>query len=126
MRAVDVRDLAKSNAVGRIAIGAGLVLAPALAARAWVGDDAETPGAQVLASALGVRDLALGLGVLLAMKNDAPVRGWLEGAALADAVDFVATVRAGSGIPKASRLGIMAIAAGSAVQCAITARSIDD
>ena len=126
MRAVDVRDLAKSNAIGRIAIGAGLVVAPALAARVWVGDDAEAPGAQVLASALGVRDLALGLGVLLAMKNDAPVRGWLEGAALADAVDFAATVRAGSAIPKASRLGVMAIAAVSAVQCAVIARSIDD
>jgi hypothetical protein len=105
---MDARDLAKTNAIGRVVIGAGLVLAPALAARAWVGDDADSPGAQVLASALGIRDVALGLGVLLAMKNDAPVRGWLEGAALADAVDFAATVRAGSGIPKAGRIGVMA------------------
>jgi hypothetical protein len=70
--------------------------------------------------------VALGLGVLLAMKNDAPVRGWLEGAALADAVDFATTAAAGSGIPKVSRLGIMALAGVSAVQCAVLARQVDD
>jgi hypothetical protein len=122
---VDAHDLAKSNAIGRIVVGAALVAAPAVAARAWIGDEAESPGAKVLARALGVRDLALGLGVLLAMKNDAPVRGWLEGAALADVVDLGATAAAGPGIPQASRAGVMAVAAVSAVQCALTARSID-
>ncbi len=79
----------------------------------------------MLASALGARDVALGLGVLLAMKNDAPVRGWLEGAALADTVDFAATLAAGSGIPRGPRLGILALAGASAVGCALTARAID-
>jgi len=117
--------MAMSNAIGRIVVGTALVAAPALAARTWVGDQADTPGAKVLARALGVRDLALGLGVVLAMKNDAPVRGWLEGAALADLVDFGATAAAGSGIPQASRAGVMAVAALSAVQCALIARSVD-
>jgi hypothetical protein len=123
---MDARDMAKTNGYGRIALGAGLALAPALAARSWVGSDASSTGAKVLASALGARDVALGLGVLLALKNDAPARGWLEGAALADAVDFAATALAGNGIPRASRWGIMALAAGSAVQCALIARSVDD
>jgi hypothetical protein len=122
---VDARELAKTNGIGRIALGAGLMLAPGLAARAWVGDDAKSTGAKVLASALGARDVALGLGVILAMKNDAPVRGWLEGAALADAVDFGATLAAGSGIPRFSRAAILAVAGVSAVQCALTARSVD-
>ena len=117
--------MAKSNAIGRMVVGTALVAAPALAARVWVGDQADTPGAQVLARALGVRDLALGLGVVLAMKNDAPVRGWLEGCALADVVDFGATAAAGPRIPQASRAGIMALAGVSAVQCALIARSVD-
>jgi len=123
---VDERDLAKTNGYGRIALGAGLALAPGLAGRSWVGGDASSTGAKVFASALGARDVALGLGVVLALKNDAPARGWLEGAALADVVDFAATALAGSAIPKASRWGIMALAAGSAVQCALIARTIDD
>jgi hypothetical protein len=86
------------------------MLTPGLAGRNWVGDDAESTG----------------VGVVLALKNDAPVRGWLEGAALADAVDFAATALAGDDIPKASRLGIMALAGASAVGCALVARSIDD
>jgi hypothetical protein len=117
--------MARSNAIGRIVVGTALVAAPGLAARVWVGDDADSAGAKVLARALGVRDLALGLGVLLAMKNDAPVRGWLEGAALADVVDFGATMAAGSGIPQASRAGVLAVAGVSAVQCALIARSVD-
>jgi hypothetical protein len=123
---MDARDMARNNGFGRIALGAGLTLAPALAARGWVGSDASSTGAKVLASALGARDVALGLGVVLALKNDGPARGWMEGAALADAVDFAATALAGSGIPRASRWGIMALAGVSAVQCAVIARSIDD
>jgi len=122
---VEPVDLARSNGIGRIALGAGLMLAPGLAGRAWVGDDARSTGAKVLASALGARDVALGLGVLLAIKNDAPVRGWLEGAALADVADFAATLAAGSGIPRIPRAGILALAATSAVGCALTARAID-
>ena len=123
---MDPRDLAKTNGIGRVALGAGLMLAPGLAGRSWVGADASSTGAKVFASALGARDVALGLGVVLAMKNDAPVRGWLEGAALADAVDFAATALAGDGIPQASRFGIMALAATSAVACALVSRKIDD
>jgi hypothetical protein len=118
--------MAKSNAIGRIVVGTALVAAPALAARTWIGDQADTPGAKVLARALGVRDLAIGLGVVLAMKNDAPVRGWLEGAALADVVDFGATLAAGDGIPQGSRIAVLAVAGISAVQCALLAQSVDD
>jgi hypothetical protein len=122
---MDVRDLAKTNGIGRIALGAGLVLAPGLAARVWVGDDASHTGSKVLAAALGARDVALGIGLLVALEGDGPARGWLEGAALADAVDFAATLAAGSGIPRVGRLGVLAVAGASAVQCAIASRSVD-
>jgi hypothetical protein len=41
---------------------------------------------------LGARDLALGLGTVIALDRGKPVRGWLEGSALSDALDFVACI----------------------------------
>jgi hypothetical protein len=122
---MDASQLAKTNGIGRIALGAGLALAPGIAARTWVGDDASRTGAKVLAAALGARDVALGVGLLVALNGDGPARGWLEGAALADAVDFAATLAAGAAIPRAGRIAVLALAGGSAVQCAIMSRSVD-
>ena len=122
---MDTRTLAKSIGIGRIAVGAGLTVAPALAARGWIGDDASRTGTKVMAAGLGVRDMALGIGLLVALNQDGPARGWLEGAALADAVDFAATLAAGSGIPRSGRFTVLAIAGGSAVLCALASRSVD-
>lgn len=122
---MDARDVAKSNGIGRIAVGAGLMLAPGLAARAWIGDDARLPGAKVMTAAMGARDVALGIGLIVALESDGPARGWLEGAALADVVDFAATVAAGSALPRFGRLAVLAVAGGSAVQCALASRSVD-
>jgi hypothetical protein len=122
---VDLRDIAKTNGLGRLVLGAGLMLAPGLAGRSWVGDDASTTGAKVFASALGARDVALGAGLLWALDRDEPAHAWLVGAALADAADFVATAAAGSAIPRTARLGILALAGASAVQCALISRTID-
>jgi peptide-methionine (R)-S-oxide reductase len=48
---------------------------------------------------LGGRDVALGLGVVIALDRGAPVRGWLEAGALADGLDFTSTVLARDEIP---------------------------
>jgi hypothetical protein len=122
---MEPRDLAIAQARGRMAFGAAFVLAPGLAARGWVGADALRPGAKVLCRALGARDLALGLGVVIAIDRGAPVRGWLEGSALADAMDFVATLRAGDSLPPAGRWGVLALAGGSAAVAAWLARTVD-
>jgi hypothetical protein len=119
---VDARSIAISHGRTRIGFGAGLVLAPGLVGRTWVvGDEAQRPAAKLLARALGVRDLALGLGIVIALDRGAPVRGWLEAAALSDAVDLVATLLAG----RAARRGVALVAAGSAVGCAALARALD-
>jgi hypothetical protein len=66
---VDVVTLARGLAVNRIAYGVGLVLAPSLYARSWVGSDAAGKDTtKLLARALGARDLALGAGGLLALR----------------------------------------------------------
>ncbi|MEA2418455.1 MAG: hypothetical protein QOE60_661 [Thermoleophilaceae bacterium] len=122
---MEARDLALSNARGRMAIGAALVLAPGLAGPMWIGDDGTRPAVKVLARALGVRDHALGLGVAVALDRGTPVRGWLEGAALADAVDLVGTLLAGDSIPNSKRRSVALIAGSSMLVCAALARALD-
>ena len=57
------QKLARGLALNRISFGAGLILAPGLYARTWVGKDAARHDAtKLLARALGARDLALGAG----------------------------------------------------------------
>lgn len=88
----DVEAQVRALAVSRITVGAALVLVPSLAARVWVGDGAKQPAARLLARAVGVRDLALGIGTMLALNHDAPVRGWLEAGTLSDTGDGLATL----------------------------------
>jgi hypothetical protein len=108
-----------------MAIGAALVVAPRLAGPMWIGDDANSRAVKLLARALGARDVALGLGTAVALDRGKPVRGWLEGAALADAVDLVATFAAGDSIPRGARRTVMLIAAASLATCAALARALD-
>ena len=126
MAGVQARDLALQNARGRMAIGAALVLAPRLAGPMWIGDEGDRPGAKIMARSLGARDLALGLGLAVALDRGAPVRGWLEGAALADAVDLVGVLLAGHSIPQSKRRAVALIAGGSMIACAALARVADE
>ena len=126
MTRVEARDLALSNARGRMAIGAALVLAPRLAGPMWIGRDADSRAVNVLARGLGARDLALGLGTAVALDRGAPVRGWLEGAALADGVDLVSTLLAGDSIPAGKRRAVVLIAGASLIACAALARLVDE
>src|SRR4051812_6937066 len=106
MRRVEARDLALINARGRMAIGAALLVAPRLIGPMWIGAWGDSPAARLLARALGARDLALGLGAAVAIDRGAPVRGWLEGAALADTADLAATLLAGDAIPPDKRRSV--------------------
>src|SRR5438445_10862553 len=79
---------------GRIAVGLFAFAAPGLTARAMSDESGAQGLAPVLARMLGIRDIALGLGTVIALDRGKPVRGWLEGSALADTVDCVACVLA--------------------------------
>jgi hypothetical protein len=120
------RQIAEAIAVGRIAIGIVALVAPAVPLRPWVGRDfAWQPRAKLLARSLGARDLALGIGVMLALRHKAPVRGWVEGAALADAGDTLATLLAFPKLPKSGRWLVLASAAGAAAAARFAAPVID-
>ena len=84
-----------------------------MVARPWVGDD-DGPGGAVLGRALGGRDVALGLGLLLAANHDRHLRGWAEAAALADSVDVAATLLAFDRLPRKGCLAVLAAAGGAA------------
>ncbi len=106
----------------RIGLGVVAFLAPTLPARPWVGADAGRASAKTLARALGARDVALGLGTLLAQRHGSPVRGWLEASALADAGDVVAALIGWRSSPRLGRVGVLVAATGGAAACSFLAR----
>jgi hypothetical protein len=118
------RRLALGVAAARIGLGVVAAVAPTVVARPWIGEEAHGPGAKVLGRALGGRDLALGLGPVLAARRDAPIRGWVEAAALADGVDTVATLVAFRRLPRRGRWLVLATAGGAAAAGVLAAQSL--
>ena len=91
---MEARDLAVGLAGGRIAIGVVSLLAPGLVGRAMMRRGGDSGGMHLLLRVVGARDLALGLGVLVALDRDAPVRGWLRASALVDGLDAAGSLLA--------------------------------
>ncbi len=117
-----MRILAGLISLGRFIFGVAFIAQPELLDRGWIGKQARMPGAQVLARAVGARDLAVGVGGLQAVgRNDGSARPWLAAAAVCDAVDFGATYAAGRGIPRQARAGVLGIAGVFGVLSAVAA-----
>ena len=117
-----MRILAGLISAGRFLFGVAVIAKPTVMDRAWIGKQARVPGAQLLARAVGARDLVLGLGGLQALpRDDGSARPWLAAAAICDAVDFGATWAAGERIPRQARNGVLAIASVASVLSAIAA-----
>jgi hypothetical protein len=91
---MEARDLALGLAGGRIAIGVVSLLAPGLVGRAMMGPEGASDGMRLLLRVVGARDLALGIGVLVALDRDAPVRGWLQASAVVDGLDAAGSLLA--------------------------------
>ncbi len=123
---MEVRELALWHARGRQLVGAVFVLAPGLAGRGWIGSDAGRRPVKVLARAFGARDLAIGLGLVIALDRGAPVRGWIESGVLSDALDTAASLLAGRSIPPAIRWPCVALGASSAALGAWLAPQFDE
>ncbi|HUZ19959.1 MAG TPA: hypothetical protein VMU75_05240 [Acidimicrobiales bacterium] len=128
-RALDPQ-LARRLAVGlgalRALLGITALAVPALPAAPWVGpDEAKRPAVRLFARTLGGRDLALGLGAVMAARDGAPVRGWVEAGALADAGDTAATVLGFGELPRRSRWLVLGLTVGAAVAGAVLAPFVD-
>ena len=85
---MSARDAARAIAAGRVVVGAAFLVAPALAGRGWIGDDAERPGVQAIFRALGIRDLILGMLTLHVVDRPGIGARTVATCAAADAVDF--------------------------------------
>jgi hypothetical protein len=122
---MNVTSLARGLAINRISFGVGLILAPGLYARSWVGSKAaEEETTKVLARALGARDLALGTGGLLALRHEDAERArrWFAAQGVTDGIDLIATIAARD-IPLPARVFAAAMAAASAAIAAAYVRS---
>lgn len=111
---MDERCIASAVALGRVGVGVAALAAPESVMRLFVGRDARRPAVQFLARGLGVRDLALGAGALVALRAGDPPRRWMLAGAAADAGDAFAAL-AGDALPGPLRAGFAAFAGGAAV-----------
>jgi len=110
---VDARTLTRLHALGRVALGVGLTVAPRALTAAWLGRAAGRPATQVPVRALGARDLAIGLGTAYAAGQGYGARPWLWAGILADASDLAATLRAREDLPAVGVAAVAAMAGGS-------------
>jgi hypothetical protein len=123
---MDHRAAARLLAAGRVAVGAGLLVLPGRVAGVWLGDESRTPAAKVLARAMGVRDLVLGLGVLQALdRGDAGARQWVQASAVADVGDATAVLLAYRRLPRRRRFMGFVVAAGAAAAGFVVAEHLD-
>ncbi len=121
---MDDRMLARSLAWGRIAIGTALLVAPRQVARLLVGSAGAAREFTAISRAAGVRDIALGAGLLAALE-DGTARRWLRWSALCDLVAGLAAARAGENSPWTTRRLVPVAAIGSAVVGAHLGERID-
>jgi hypothetical protein len=110
---VDRRVVARTLALSRIGFGIAMLVTPGLFARLWIGASGRFPAVRVLTRALGIRDVALGLGLLRATELGQDDHSWLVLGAASDAVDALATLAAFPHLPRLRRWIIMASAAGA-------------
>jgi hypothetical protein len=112
---MEARHAAIALAIGRMGIGAVALAAPRRASRVMFGPAGSEGHTAAFARMLGGRDIALGLGVVVALGRGEQVRGWLEAGAFADGVDFAAALLAKDAMSRGGRTGTVLMAAAAAV-----------
>ncbi len=110
---MDDRRAACLYAASRVGLGALLVAVPRVV-EGWVGPGARRSEAKMLTRVAGARDLALGLGTLMALREGTPVRRWLQVAAAVDASDALVSLGALRHLTARRSLPTAALAAGGA------------
>jgi hypothetical protein len=108
-------NLAKLLGWARASFGMLAFVAPRWTAKLWTGEDVSGTTAIMGLRGLGVRDAALGLGLLIALKRESPVRGWLEAGALSDAGDALNMLMSARVLPRSRCLLGLGAAGGAAI-----------
>jgi hypothetical protein len=112
---MDHRQIVRSLACARIAVGAGLLLSPRRVGGRWIGPVTGDGAARLAVRSLAVRDLALGVGTLRALSGEEPARPWAMAGAASDLVDAAGTLLAVRkvGLRRALPAVVVALAAGA-------------
>lgn len=113
--------LAVGLAGTRALLGCAALAAPEAAGRVWIGQGASGRDRAVLVRALGGRDLALGLGALLALRSRRDVRQWLLMGAASDVVDTAGSAAGFAALPPRRRWLVLAASGGAACAGAVLA-----
>jgi hypothetical protein len=101
-------------AIGRMALGGALVVAPRLTGGSWVGLDQMTPGSTVYARALGARDVVLGGLVLHTLDREQVGARMVRAGAMVDAIDAASALAVRGHLPRIRGVLGFALAAGGA------------
>jgi hypothetical protein len=94
------RDLARALGWMRILLGLLLFFMPKFSVRRWTGDEPDGAPTDLATRGMGIRDVAIGAGIVTALEREAPVRGWLEASAMVDAGDALGTMFSWRGLGK--------------------------
>lgn len=116
-KATDRETLVLAMCAARIAIGVTALAAPPLMAGPWVGSGAKRMDVRLMARAAGGRDLALGIGTLLAKRDgdERALRHWLRMGVLSDSTDTLLTITSYRRLPRFGRFGVLASAGSAAL-----------
>jgi hypothetical protein len=120
------KEMARILGLVRTVLGVGMLLMPKTSVRALIGQEAKPYPTNMFARGLGARDAAIGIGILAALENDAPVRGWLEASALSDIGDAIGTLSAWRDLPGLRRLLLLVTEVGVATLAMQLASALDD
>lgn len=122
---MDRRRVVESISIARAALGAMMIARPTSVA-GWAGEGVRDPGVQVLTRGFGARDLALGVGTVLAMREGRNAKRWLMLCAFADGVDLLSQLRGRKAMPRVGALiGIASAAIAAGLEAAEAADAPD-
>ncbi|HYN35511.1 MAG TPA: hypothetical protein VEV82_00900 [Actinomycetota bacterium] len=120
------KELARMLGLTRLAVGVVGFLAPTKMVRMWIGEEAKPYPTNMILRGFAARDAAIGIGLLAALENDGPVRGWLEASAMSDLGDAVGTLAAWKDLPGLRRLLLLGAELGAAALGMQLAAELDD
>lgn len=108
------RELGRALAIGRVAVGAGMLLAPGVLGSGWLGELAERAAVRSLLRGFGVRDMVLGMIALHTLENPQVGPRWQKTCAACDAVDALAALAAARDLPVRGWLVVAGLGGGAA------------
>jgi hypothetical protein len=111
--------------LARLFVGAAIFAAPTLVGRSFTGTPSDSPSSRLFARAMGIREIALGAGIVAAGRTVPPrTTPWLLAAAASDLGDAVASLLMGSVSQNRRSWSFTASAAPAVLELGLVAASL--